>query len=155
MADFIIFDADKTHLESIYKLAKKEFTYLTPDRSKFESRYSKKPHIVLVAELGEFSGFIEAEFLSPEVARINGIAVLPKYRKKGCASRLMEELMKRFEIIGIQEIQLLVKQRNAAAKSLYKKFGFEFSEKLGRKIDKSTVDIFKLNIEANAVANAN
>ena len=147
MVSFNITPATKSDLDNIYALAKKEFPYLVSDPEKFQSRYKGKQHLLLVAfSENEFAGFIEAEFLNPLTVRINGIAVISKFRGKGCARQLMEHMISSLTEMKIQEILLLVKQQNAVAKSLYSKFGFSFSEKLNRKIDNGVIDIFKLDI---------
>lgn len=51
------------------------------------------------------------------------IAVLPQYRKRGIASRLLEQLIKEAQLRGVSSLFLQMRDGNPA-ESLYKKYGF-------------------------------
>ncbi len=53
------------------------------------------------------------------------LAVLPDYRRRGIARRLMETLEERFKALGCYKYYLLVTRENAAALAFYRSFGCE------------------------------
>lgn len=55
---------------------------------------------------------------------ITNIAVIPEYRKKGVATLILTEMIKRARELEIKRFTLEVRKSNYAARSLYKKFGF-------------------------------
>jgi ribosomal protein S18 acetylase RimI-like enzyme len=57
-------------------------------------------------------------------AKILGLAVLPEFRGRGVAKRLIAKAMARAKARGCKEIFLLVKEDNAAAQALYAKLHF-------------------------------
>ena len=72
------------------------------------------------------AGYISGQFVIDEF-NINNVVVDERYRRKGYASALLAETLKRCEAAKIKKIYLEVAQDNHAAKELYYKFGFKFS----------------------------
>ncbi len=62
-------------------------------------------------------------WLVADEGQITNIAVLPEFRKKGVASRLLERLIE--EAADAKRIVLEVRESNCAAIALYEKFGFK------------------------------
>ena len=58
-------------------------------------------------------------------AHIMNIAVKPEYRRKHFAEMLMEDMIKRAKALFIRNMTLEVRKSNAAAISLYEKYGFK------------------------------
>lgn len=56
---------------------------------------------------------------------ITNIAVHPDYRRKGCGSMLMERLFTLAKELSLSLLTLEVREGNAAAQALYRKYGFE------------------------------
>ena len=56
---------------------------------------------------------------------ITNVAVLPEYRRKGIASRLIDVMIKKANELELSLLTLEVRRSNEAAQNLYKKFGFE------------------------------
>ncbi len=56
---------------------------------------------------------------------ITNVAVLPKYRRRGIASALIGAMIREANTLSLGLLTLEVRRSNAAAQSLYKKFGFE------------------------------
>ena len=56
---------------------------------------------------------------------ITNVAVLPAYRKKGIARKLLQQLLDEARQQGIYSIYLEVRDSNAAAITLYKHAGFK------------------------------
>lgn len=72
----------------------------------------------------EMLGFILSRFAADE-AEILTIAVKPRRRGLGIASRLMKANMARLQAAGAKSWFLEVEAQNVAALALYKRFGFE------------------------------
>jgi ribosomal-protein-alanine acetyltransferase len=60
------------------------------------------------------------------------VDVLPAYRRKGIAQKLLHEIEAIFRAKGIKECRLEVREDNLAALSLYQKLGYEKVGKLER-----------------------
>lgn len=56
---------------------------------------------------------------------ITNVAVLPEYRRKGIASALISEMIKKANELSLDLLTLEVRRSNTAARALYNKFGFE------------------------------
>lgn len=56
---------------------------------------------------------------------ITNIAVCEKYRRQGIGGRLIGAVIKRASELGLEFLTLEVRKSNAAARSLYEKYGFE------------------------------
>ena len=72
----------------------------------------------------ELQGFILSRLAADE-AEVLTIAVKPKLRGKGVASRLMTASLERLTLAGAKSWFLEVEAQNVAALALYKRFGFE------------------------------
>ncbi len=73
------------------------------------------PHIV---------GYLCAWIVSGEL-HINNIAVHPGYRRRGVASHLLEEILRRAKVIGATAGYLEVRASNEAAKAMYLQYDFK------------------------------
>jgi len=69
-------------------------------------------------------GYLGIQFLEEEI-EILGIGVIPGSRRKKIASELMDELVKYFEKSNYKKIILEVRESNAVAQKLYRKYGFK------------------------------
>ena len=78
----------------------------------------------LAKEETEVIGYIGMKVVLDE-ADITNVAVLPAYRKKGIAGKLLEQLLDEARQQGIYSIYLEVRDSNAAAITLYKHAGFK------------------------------
>ena len=83
---------------------------------------------VLVARTDEGSGLRIAGFLCAWIVagelQINNIAVHPGYRRRGVASQLLEEIIRRAKSMGAKAGYLEVRASNEAANALYQRYGF-------------------------------
>lgn len=78
-----------------------------------------------IAESGDrIAGYVGLYNVADE-GDITNIAVLPQYRRKGIASRLISEVIRFSEELGIRAINLEVRESNKNAISLYTKNGFK------------------------------
>lgn len=78
----------------------------------------------LAKEETEVIGYIGMKVVLDE-ADITNVAVLPAYRKKGIARKLLQQLLDEARQQGIYSIYLEVRDSNAAAITLYKHAGFK------------------------------
>ena len=72
---------------------------------------------------GEISAYVLGRIIAPE-GEIYRIATLPKYRRRGIATRLLERLLREEEKNGLESLFLEVRESNIAARSLYESLGF-------------------------------
>jgi ribosomal-protein-alanine N-acetyltransferase len=83
---------------------------------------------VLVARADEGSGPRIVGFLCGWIVagelHINNIAVHPGYRRRGVASQLLEEMLRRAKVMGAKAGYLEVRASNEAANALYQRYGF-------------------------------
>lgn len=78
----------------------------------------------VIKYLGKTAGFISGENISGEM-NIGSLAVDENFRRKGLASRLLEDIIKKSEDLKCDLITLEVRVNNAPAINLYKKFEFK------------------------------
>ncbi len=87
-------------------------------------------YVILVAELDDrIVGFIDY-YILPSIwekwneATINNLFIHKNYQGRGIGSRLLEEVIKRTDEIGIVELHVGTEKDNERAIRLYKKHGF-------------------------------
>ena len=91
---------------------------------------STENYVILVAELyDQIVGFIDYYILSSiwekwNEATINNFFIHKDYQGAGKGSRLLEEVIKRTDEIGIVELHVGTEKKNEGAIRLYKKHGF-------------------------------
>jgi mycothiol synthase len=91
------------------------------------------PNLLIVGEVGdELVGSCMGWSVDSDNAenkektlQIQGLSVLPEFRRKGYATSLLQELMNRAFLKGHSKSELLVLSNNIPAMSIYKKIGFE------------------------------
>ena len=87
-------------------------------------------HLVVAYVDGEPAGFVSAtEILHPDKPTelfLNELAVLPAYRRRGAATRLLEELKHLAKERGCVSIWVLTDEDNEAAVASYRKAGGEW-----------------------------
>ena len=87
-------------------------------------------YVILVAELDDqVVGFIDYYILASIFEKwneetINNLFINKDYQGKGVGSRLLEEVIKRTDEIGIVELHVGPEKKNERAIRLYKKHGF-------------------------------
>ena len=78
---------------------------------------------VALSDTGELRAYIIGRKIVPE-GEIYRIATLPEYRRRGVASRLLSYAVKTERGKGLETLFLEVREKNIAARSLYKSMGF-------------------------------
>ena len=134
MTDLSIRRASAEDLETIHKIEKECFLSEAFTKEQIEYFLAAPNVINLIAELnGKPVGFVTGALEKYEgevVGHIYSVDVLEKYRRRGVASRLIEELEKAFAQEGVRTCYLEVKVDNIAARSLYEKLGYRAFEVL-------------------------
>ena len=80
-------------------------------------------HCFLLEDEGQVCGYCILSVLF-EDAEILNIAVSPAHRKKGYGKRLMDAMLEKARALEATQCFLEVRESNAAAISLYEKYGF-------------------------------
>ena len=121
--DWRITDAEEWMLPQLEELEKLCFS-LPWTIEQLRSQLPDEHHIFLTALEGEhLLGYVGMMYVLDE-GYISNVAVAPEARRKGIGDALIEELMRRAELLGLAFVTLEVRQSNAPAASLYEKHGF-------------------------------
>ena len=121
--DWRITDAEEWMLPQLEELEKLCFS-LPWTIEQLRSQLPDEHHIFLTALEGEhLLGYVGMMYVLDE-GYISNVAVAPEARREGIGDALIEELMRRAELLGLAFVTLEVRQSNAPAASLYEKHGF-------------------------------
>lgn len=132
----------------VLELMRKEFPYVHFDEGKIKERIESSTIFLFKAVEGKkLLGFIEVEIMKGEIARINGVTVKPEHRNKGAAKKLLEHVIEFLKKKKIERVLLLVKEKNEAAKKVYKKAGFNFIGMYHRELDQAVVEEMELDFK--------
>jgi ribosomal-protein-alanine N-acetyltransferase len=138
---------EESDYEEIISLIKKEFPYVSFDQEKIRKRIESNSIFLFKAVEGkEMQGFTEIELLEGNLARINGLTVKEEFRNRGIAKKILDFALDFLREKKVGRILLLVKQRNEAAKKLYKEAGFEFIGMYHRELDNEEIEEMELDI---------
>ncbi|MEM0475615.1 MAG: GNAT family N-acetyltransferase [Candidatus Norongarragalinales archaeon] len=80
-------------------------------------------------------------------AKILGLAVLPEFRGRGIARRLIAKAEARAKARGCRNVFLLVREDNALARALYEKLGFSLRGTLAEKLWGKTILLYSKELE--------
>ena len=126
--------ANRKHLYSITAMTRHFFPYAGFTFATIMERIANPRIAYFVAEEnGHTVGFADIEFRGKQ-AKILGLAVLPEFRNKGMGRALIRRCISAAKRRGCSRIVMFVAEDNAAAHSLYSKFGFKKSGVLRRKL---------------------
>lgn len=91
----------------------------------FEAEEGNRNSVTLAAEIdGRPAGFINFWILRPQV-QLNTLAVGGGFLRRGAASALIGKMLEYAAKNLCREVDLEVSERNAAARALYRRHGFE------------------------------
>jgi ribosomal protein S18 acetylase RimI-like enzyme len=151
-------------------LTKEYFDYAQLTHAKIRKRLQEKKFEYWLARIdGKLAGFIDVDFTpvkglkksgslplpastktrsrkKPTQAKILGLAVLPEFRGKGIAKKLIAKAVSRAKARNCKEIFLLVKEDNAAAQSLYGGLGFACRGVLAEKLWGKTILLYAKDV---------
>jgi len=131
----------------VISLIKKEFPYISFDEEKIRKRIESNGIFLFKGIEGKtIQGFIEVELLEGNLARINGLTVKEEFRNKGVAKTLLDYAIAFLKEKKVGRVLLLVKEKNEAAKKIYKEAGFEFIGMYHRELDNEEVEEMELDI---------
>ena len=108
--------------KALAELDKLSFAVPWSEKSFLEEANNRLARYFVAKDEGKIIGYGGIWLVSGE-GNITNIAVHPEWRKKGIASKILEELIKSAE--GCGQIFLEVRESNIAAISLYEKHGFK------------------------------
>ena len=114
----------------MYKINNRDFKYWT---------YKKNEEMIAYVGIQFVNDFIE----------ILGIGVIQKYRQRGIAKELMNELMEFFNQSSYLKILLEVRESNVKAQNLYTHFGFNKISKRKNYYNNEDADVYlkeKINV---------
>jgi ribosomal-protein-alanine N-acetyltransferase len=132
--EMTIEDASVKFLDQFYEIEKQCFEREAFSKQQIAYLLTDYNAIGLAARINnEIAGFVIGRI---DVGRnvtsghILTLDVLPPYRRKGIAQRLLLEIETVFKERGIKECRLEVREGNVAASNLYQKFGYKKVGKL-------------------------
>ena len=133
--------------KEVLGLIKAEFPYVSFDLEKIRKRIETgKIFLLKAVEKERLLGFIEFEIFEESMARINGLTIKEEHRNKGIAKKLLDYSIEFLKDKGIKRILLLVKQKNKAAKKVYKDAGFSFIGMYRRELDDAVVEEMEMDV---------
>ena len=119
-----IIDCDKETARSLENIEKLIFgTAWNSDVIQEKIKNKKFKYWIYEVE-NSIKGYLGIQFLEEEI-EILGIGVDQGSRRKNIATQLMDELIEYFEKSEYKKIILEVRESNAVAQRLYKKYGFK------------------------------
>tara|TARA_Y100001970_G_scaffold76492_1_gene97136 strand:+ start:30 stop:473 length:444 start_codon:yes stop_codon:yes gene_type:complete len=119
-----IIDCDKETARSLENIEKLIFgTAWNSDVIQEKIKNKKFKYWIYEVE-NSIKGYLGIQFLEEEI-EILGIGVNQGSRRKNIATQLMDELIEYFEKSEYKKIILEVRESNAVAQRLYKKYGFK------------------------------
>lgn len=84
----------------------------------------RRDYVVAVDEQGRIAGYAGLD-VAGETGDVMTIAVAPDAQGRGLGHRLLDELVRRAEVSGIQSLLLEVRADNTPARKLYEHHGFD------------------------------
>ena len=131
VSDLIIREAANKDIEGVIEVLKTVYLQdVAWAKRAIKKLLATENYVVLVAELDDqIVGFIDYHIL-PSIwekwneATINNLFIHKDYQGKGIGSRLLKEVIKRTDAIGIVELYVGTEKDNERATRLYKKHGF-------------------------------
>ena len=111
-------------LDRILAIEQASFGRFAYDRNLFADYFHSAACLFLVAERGTRIGGYLIAAIRRERAELVSIAVDPRFRRKGLASRLLESLFRRLRRRRVISLGLMVRRSNAGALAFYRGYGF-------------------------------
>jgi len=140
-------------LAQVIEIDKVSFSLPWPERSfRFEVTDNPASRAWVVESDGKIVGMVVAWLLVDE-AHIATIATHPDFRRQGIASKMLIHTLRSMMNEGALTSVLEVRESNAAAQEMYRKFGFEESGRRPRYYRDNNEDailmtLYKLKVES-------
>ncbi len=134
-------------IPEIINIIDEAFPYVSFTKDKIKEKLNNKNFLLLKSHRNNIiNGFLELEFLDKDKVRLNAVYVADAFRRQGFATKLMKEAIHEIKRRRINTIFLLVKENNVAAKELYKKRKFSFTNLHDKELDDSIVEVWERKI---------
>jgi len=115
--------ADTNSVKDICRIENECFSRPWSESSIYELVENPNALVIVSRENGVCTGYVGAHIIVGE-CEITNIAVLPEYRGRGTATALLDRLIAEARRLLASCVSLEVRESNAAARELYKKFCF-------------------------------
>ncbi len=124
MNEIMIVPMTEEHIPAIAELENQCFSEPWSEKALAEELNVPSALFLTAMIGGAVAGYMGVHHLG-DCAYVCNVAVFPEFRRRSVASALLEAHMQRAKEAGMSEISLEVRTSNAAARTLYEKFGFE------------------------------
>lgn len=127
--------ATRADLLEVHRIEKRSFQQPWPYHA-FEEFLASDGF--LVAFDTEVVGYVVADVVSERtgtMGHVKDLAVREQRRGTGIGSQLLERALGKLAVAGVTRVKLEVRPSNEAARSLYRRFGFEHSHTVPRYYD--------------------
>lgn len=114
---------EASDIETVAALEKEIFPDPWSEKDVGSIVHSKLSMSFVALSGGELVGYLLGSLIVPE-GEILRIATAPSHRRRGIASRLLSDVLRRMMPEGLEEVFLEVRESNAAARALYSDAGF-------------------------------
>ncbi len=142
---------EETDFQTLTAWITAEFPYFKTDPNHYRKRMLDKPiETYKLEKNARMIGYIEIEYLTPDVARINGLGVEPDKRNNGYGTHLIHFALQRLNTPEITTVLLLVHPKNQIAKRMYAKHGFTFKRMFDQTISGEIVEEWQKHPHARA-----
>ena len=123
-----VLHADLGDLETLYEIERECFSNEAFSKEQIAFFLEASNAVSLVAQVdGKTAGFIAGlieQHGKSRIGHIYTVDVVPKYRRVGVGSKLLEEIEKDFTEKGVEACFLEARFSNLAARKLYQKHGY-------------------------------
>jgi ribosomal protein S18 acetylase RimI-like enzyme len=142
--------ANETHAREILPLIEEYFPYHEITMEELMRRL-QSDHFWFhqSMEKNQLIGYAEWEILDAKnkVVRLNGIALLKKFHRKGMGNALLKEGENTAQKKGMKKMILLVAEKNIPAKKLYQKNGWKFERMHMKKINGEKTEVWEKELK--------
>ncbi|MDD3083974.1 MAG: GNAT family N-acetyltransferase [Candidatus ainarchaeum sp.] len=150
--NFDLFNIKKVVKEDIPEILKIidnifPYTYFN-DKTILKKIVDKNFFLIKFVQKNFFVGFAEIEFFpEKKESRLNAVFVSESFRKKGIATKLLQNCINEVKKRHYNIFFLLVKENNFVAKKLYSKSGFCFERFYEKEIDNSIIEMWSIKFD--------
>jgi ribosomal protein S18 acetylase RimI-like enzyme len=135
---------EESDIEDILSIINEAFPYVTFSKELIKEKLKNKDFfLVKLHQKNILVGFLELEFISKEIVRLNAIFISEAFRGQGFATELLKKAIHECKRKRVKKIFLLVKEENIAAKELYKKRKFNFTKFHDKELDSSKIEVWE------------
>ena len=127
---YCIRPATRQDMPYVFQIEKLSFVHYFPYHLLESLRHEAKDLFLVYEQDDCIIGYTVAILPNNDAAHLVSIAVHPNFRRRGIATRLIKELLKRLCEKGISYVYLEVDVMNEAAIKLYQKLGFTIVERI-------------------------